>query len=478
MTDNHLLLYRLGELMLQHEQHVLPVDLLFEDEQIGDFVKSIQIDSPYQQMLLEGVLTESVRDEKLNVSFTVEGYFHFVLGEVIYSQIGNNEARELKKIVEEKKLKGIKEGVGQCLIRDVITGNLSRVVNLIDLGIQDRALCVMPLSQAFIINYSTSTNTILNEKNIQGLIFKLLENSTINDLEILLELILYLEKLLKNTLVCSIYVLLNDFLKSNSIEAVKILCNSIQYIPIERRLSKIDTLIKDLEKFKNHFEYYDVLVELGSQYYLLEDYGKAISCYLTAVDNLLINYEENRGRIQKIYNNLGAAYWRINNLEIANKYFNLTYSICIEMYGKNHLTTSIANFNLGIIEASLEKCDNSLSIFNEVLKVELSYYGKNHVITARTISNIGSVYLQMKDYETAYKLFSQALSIDIKLLKASHPSIGLDYDDLGDVYMGFNDLEKAKISYAKALEIFILNNGPEHSHSKLLMNKLKEINDT
>ena len=55
MTDNHQLLYRLAELMLQHEQHILPVDLLFDDEQIGDFVKSIQIDSSYQQMLLEGV---------------------------------------------------------------------------------------------------------------------------------------------------------------------------------------------------------------------------------------------------------------------------------------------------------------------------------------------------------------------------------------------------------------------------------------
>ena len=86
MTSNHLLLYRIAELMLYHDQQVLPVDLLFDDEQIGDFVKSIQIDSPYQQMLLEGVLTESVKEEKLYVSFTVEGYFHFVLGEVIFNQ--------------------------------------------------------------------------------------------------------------------------------------------------------------------------------------------------------------------------------------------------------------------------------------------------------------------------------------------------------------------------------------------------------
>ena len=91
MTGNHQLLYRIAELMLQHEQHVLPVDTLFDDDQIGDFVKSIQIDSPYQQMLLEGVLTEIVRDEKLYVSFTVEGYFHYILGEVLYTNAQSEE---------------------------------------------------------------------------------------------------------------------------------------------------------------------------------------------------------------------------------------------------------------------------------------------------------------------------------------------------------------------------------------------------
>jgi hypothetical protein len=50
MTTNHLLLYHLAELMLENEQHVLAVDTLFDDDVIADFVKSIQIDSPYKQM--------------------------------------------------------------------------------------------------------------------------------------------------------------------------------------------------------------------------------------------------------------------------------------------------------------------------------------------------------------------------------------------------------------------------------------------
>lgn len=149
MTDNHLLLYRLAELMFEHERHILPVDLLFDDEQIGDFAKSIQIDSPYQQMLLEGVLTESVRDEKLYVSFTVEGYFHYVLGEVIYHQTEGLDAEALKQIVETNKLNDAKEGVEQCLIRDVQKDDFKRLFRLIDFGGASLDLSIVPLAASF-----------------------------------------------------------------------------------------------------------------------------------------------------------------------------------------------------------------------------------------------------------------------------------------------------------------------------------------
>ena len=146
MTSNHQLIFHIAELMLERQKHILLVDDLFEDDQIGDFVKIIQIDSPYQQMLLEGVLTESIRDEKLYVSFTVEGYFHYVLGEVIYNQTKGKAASELKKIVEENKLKGAKEGVEQCLIRDVHKDNLTRLLFLIDKGSFLLELCCIPLA--------------------------------------------------------------------------------------------------------------------------------------------------------------------------------------------------------------------------------------------------------------------------------------------------------------------------------------------
>ena len=188
MTSNHLLLYRLAELMLEHEQHVLPVDLLFDDEEIGDFVKSIQIDSPYQQMLLEGVLTESVREEKLFVSFAVEGYFHYVLGEVIYHRTEGLGAEALKHIVEENKMNGAKEGVEQCLIRDVQKGDLTRLMWLIDESDLALDLAVLPLAMAFI---SIEVNDVLRN---------LLISLSYNDLILLEKVCSFFEIILKDNI--------------------------------------------------------------------------------------------------------------------------------------------------------------------------------------------------------------------------------------------------------------------------------------
>lgn len=152
MTNNHFLLYRHAELMLEFEQHILPVDILFDDVQIGDFVKSVQIDSPYQQMLLEGVLTESVRDEKLYVSFTVEGYFHFVLGDVIFEKSKNRDHQFLISLLQNNKLNGVKEGVEQCLIKDVHLGNMDRLIAMIDVGGIAEHVARYPLVQSFIKN--------------------------------------------------------------------------------------------------------------------------------------------------------------------------------------------------------------------------------------------------------------------------------------------------------------------------------------
>jgi len=146
MTSNHLLLFRIAELMLEHEQHVVPVDLLFDDEKIGDFVKSIQIDSPYQQMLLEGMLTEMVKEQKLFVSFSVEGYFHHVLGHVIYNSSLGKSPLFFYDLLQSNRLMGLHEGISNTLLLDVRTGSHNNLISLIENSNKYHVICIKPLA--------------------------------------------------------------------------------------------------------------------------------------------------------------------------------------------------------------------------------------------------------------------------------------------------------------------------------------------
>ena len=123
---------RLCELMISFEKSIIPLDLIYNDEILGDFVRTIQIDSPYQQLIMEGVITESVIDEKLSVNFTIEGFFHYLLGEIISKESINKDYNYFVDLIENNNLNGIKEGVENCLITDVYNGGINRIIELVD----------------------------------------------------------------------------------------------------------------------------------------------------------------------------------------------------------------------------------------------------------------------------------------------------------------------------------------------------------
>ena len=306
MTDNHLLLFRVAELMLEQEQHILPVDLLFDDEQISDYVKSIQIDSPYQQMLQEGVLTESVRDEKLYVSFTVEGYFHFVLGEVIYNQTEGKGAEVLKQIVEENKLNSVKEGIEQCLIRDVHKADLSRLIWLIDKSDKLLDIAVLPISIAFI------------SFKVKDVLIELLNSPTNNDLILVDKVCSYLEKNLLSKLSDEIKEGLKDFDKlynllfheHKSVNIIKVKDNFklLRQLNIklsdeinEKEIQKIKGFISLFFKNKSSLnaeclDWISVLVDLNALNQAKQFYTKFIKVVEKRKDNeLLVLALENLG---------------------------------------------------------------------------------------------------------------------------------------------------------------------------------------
>jgi tetratricopeptide (TPR) repeat protein len=478
--------------MLEHEQHILSVDLLFDDEQIGDFVKSIQIDSPYQQMLLEGVLTESVHDEKLFVSFTVEGYFHFVLGEVIYNRTEGLGAEALKQIVEENKLNGTKEGVEQCLNRDVQKNDLTRLEWLIDDNGQNNKILITPIISA------------LKAYGVEKTTNKLLENITDNDwnllLEVLNELIVLQLYLIRDNLIIKSnkYNLFNS--KSSFLYGLKAigLLNEVEEGEITSRIDFNLPLI--LEDYELLFEVGVVTMYRNNKY--------ALICLEKCLSNCIEKFGENSTNAAKIYDELGLAFeWDFNN-EKSIWHLNKSLEIKLNNYGLNHYEVAYSYYIIGctlvgqfdylgdnLLEEGLlhlEKSVSSLFDLNsndeinlktlalqkmasvyqtknmnnyameklgDCLDLVMKIKGKTHIMVAELKWNIASLLIIEKKYNQAFNLYDESLSLFRKIEGENSENALKIYYELAEVNLSLLEFETALHYYKICLTISTRNYG-------------------
>jgi tetratricopeptide (TPR) repeat protein len=451
--------------------------LLFDDDKIGDFVKSIQIDSPYQQMLLEGVLTESVKDEKLFVSFTVEGYFHYVLGEVIYTKTKGHNAEVLKQLVDEHKLNGAKEGIEQCLIRDVNEQLFQRLFQLIDFGGEICKYSSVPIAHGLLQanNKSNGLAQVDITFNIQWFIDALLENPTQNDFNVLLDAIIYLEQSQKNDCLLNLFNILFTLDYFSNIDFLKIVIKGLPYIEQELKLEILNKIELEANKFENHQDYPEIIFEIGTKLVLSAKYEKAIEL----IEKSKYIYETKSGdfdvKIEKIFSNLGAAYWYIGDIEKTQYYFELSFEKCLHIFGYDNKNTSGSLQNLALVYVLKEQYDESIIIFNKSLDISLKQEGYNHPNTARIYSNLGSAYFRLGKLELANELFQEVLKIDKKVLHEFHPSLALDYDDIGDILFEQGDINGARESFEKSKLIFVKNYGIDYPHVKILDDKINKL---
>lgn len=176
------MLDKITTLMLEKKRRWLYVDELFDDPDIGDAVRSLELDSPYQILLSKNVLTEFMRDGCLVVSYSFEAFFHYKLGQIILGIIRENHLPALTELCAENDFDGFLEAVTEALVF-CVSGKDSKVIfDVIDSNLPP-AIKVRPFSYYLIYNGAT--------KGLAGL----LENETVTDYQILTETISDLARL-------------------------------------------------------------------------------------------------------------------------------------------------------------------------------------------------------------------------------------------------------------------------------------------
>lgn len=477
MTDNHLLIYRLAELMLVHEQNILLVDLLFDDEQIGDFVKSIQIDSPYQQMLFDGVLTESVRDEKLFVCFTVEGYFHFVLGEVIYNRTERLGAEALKQISEENMLNGAKEGVEQCLIRDVQNNDLTRLIWLIDNGGGDALdICCVPLASAFL--NSNGNGKTDEEKNkllqmrVNDVIIQLHKNISDNDIIILGKVINHLEEIQKNSLISIVYKGVKDLIKPHTGLSVLLCINAMGHIPESERkdyLSFLTAKKNHLNKSLKYRYYY----EIAQQLQIIDDYRSAIKYFKRSINQLIkVNNNISKFNLSTLHNEIGLAYIEIGQFDKSIVHLNESFAIRQVLDSASSSRIAEAHNSFGIYYYHYGDYDAAIKYFKLSLKIRIMEFGNSHPIVGTTISWLGQLFLVKGNYNASIKNHKRAYDIYSSTHGAYDPSLSKILNSIAMVFSYKGQYNNAIEFYEKSLEIKLIAFGLKHHSTATTFNNL------
>ncbi|MHA8067576.1 hypothetical protein V7S76_12960 [Aquirufa sp. ROCK2-A2] len=337
--------------MLKHEQNILLVDLLFDDEQIGDFVKSIQIDSPYQQMLMEGVLTESVQDEKLFVSFTVEGYFHFVLGDIIFEYSQDKDYNYFISLLENNLLNGVKEGMEQCLIKEVNLGQFERLVSLIDVGGEVEIVARFPLVHAFmkirvvdIFQKLMSKPTVHDWnviKHVRGVLLANQKQHVVDQLDGILKESVQLKQTI------------NELLQSENEIDFK---ESLTLISFYTNMNALDLakqyykqFIEEAEKRNNHESLVEALELLGDSEYKRsghDGYKAAMDALTRVVEIRESETSPQNDKLKYTYRLLGLAYLSLGLQVVkSTEYFEKTKVLMLE---KSSDSAELAEINLYI----------------------------------------------------------------------------------------------------------------------------------
>lgn len=449
MTSNHLLLYRLTELMFEHEQHILPVDMLFDDEQIGDFVKSIQIDSPYQQMLMEGVLTESIRDEKVFVSFTVEGYFHYVLGEVVHEQMQKEDSIGLKFIadlVERSSFSHINEGVSQFFIKQINLGNQVLINEAIVYNFESKTFLTPSIVQSLL--YKSNDSDIFKCKDPilwRSILQKLIQISKYE----------LASKCINSMDICfSKHLLSHELIPHLKSETLQLMQENIGQSEIKMALLFYLGRYDELNSIYENLKFEDAVT--GRGLLILASTMIDIGKFNVAIELLTDHtYNEDnfieRNRLASIaYNGLNLNSESLESISIAIKKSN-------ELYGQYHLKTSeLINLN-GLYLLVENDFQGSINCFNKCANIYKKIKGDNNFEFATTINNMGLVHYHSGNFNNAKECWEQTILILNSLGMRNHPETANIYKSLACCLEKLDQMLNAQLQIKIAIDILIEN---------------------
>jgi len=253
---------------------------------------------------------------------------------------------------------------------------------------------------------------------------------------------------------------------------------------------------------KQNSNYSDMLLNQATNYYLSEDYEKAIECYSEVYNqyvildlttekitmafriakvyysmkdsiqsNRWVNIAKINGMKNSLFFNSQLNLYEVNKLFYQKKYSELLRKF--EFIKTQNMETDDRLLILSLITIAKQKLNLEFNVeFVDVLSLYHSISDNNNSDLFGYISFlIGNIYYDEEDYSESISYFQKAAEIDLK--SGNYFGLADCFEKLGDVYFNLNNLNLAAYNYNKSAEWHnVVNN---KTKAGKLFNKANEI---
>ncbi|MFY7945068.1 MAG: tetratricopeptide repeat protein [Crocinitomicaceae bacterium] len=451
MPEKETLLYRLTDLMFEKQQTFLLLDELYEDEIISPFVRNIQIDSPYQQLLFEGVLSQYNHQNELVVSFTIEAYFHHLLAKVLQKDERYRSAESLLELIQNNNLLGINDGLSNLLIYDIENGNYSRLIEFVDLEIENDeiiSICILPTI------FSFQSNKVVESLKL------LFENCTINDW-------LLLQKCHEKLFDLELHEIRNEIteylLKINekaSIIYFEIISSGIAELNSKLSIDSLEKLVNSEINFNSKIYY-----NIAYCYERLMDSKKALEYY-----NKSLEHENplKLDRIALLKQKIAWTYFNLGDYDKSLKLNEQALNIRINLFGKYNKYVAHSKNDLGLVWDAKKNSKKSINLIEEAIDILSKELGENIIDIGTSYYNLGNIYYSLKDSKKALFFFNKSILIYNRLIGENHLNLQNFYFSIGLVHYDNNNYLSALSYFEKSLKVVNIFLGEHHFESIII----------
>ncbi len=468
------------------------LDDLLQIPLLRKYLLNDNINAPYIRLKNLGWISRFVRDSVISIGFTVEGALIYLIGKELFKTLPKLDEQSILLILKENNtLK--KSGIESFLCNQTINGDLDLILALVDSHHNISEVCINPL--------------LLFAKSLgaKELVFKLLQNPTENDWDVLLKINNTLEQLVLLEIQKELLTELSLFNKLTYKSEISLGLKAFQFLDESTSLH----FLYEFEKPTSIIlQSSDLMADLLNIYYDKKDYDKCIEITNKILNILEHNPEKNATQIALAYDdigqilrnkkeyhkaiefhnkslelnkkngakqqpiilnyyNIGTSYELIREEDLAVTYFKKSIDLQIKTLGLMHPELTYPYMSIAYILYEKGRLDEALELF----QMSAEIIEKNNVFDTSTpykqglfncYLKIASLFEKKAEFSKAINFYKRTLAYDVNRLGFENQEIADAYKKIAELQKKCGEFEESIISFNKCLQITKTLNGNEH----------------